>query len=114
MLSCLGAGAALQHAVRSRASLIPRPPVPTWSCPTPARTALRPRSEFFNPSGHATVVIKVGTSSLIREERESLNLSSLAGIVEVGAGAHAGSMDAPCTALQPAVRHYSCGATPAM
>lgn len=40
-------------------------------------------SEFFNPSGHATVVIKVGTSSLIREERESLNLSSLAGIVEV-------------------------------
>lgn len=28
-------------------------------------------------------VIKVGTSSLIREDRESLNLSSLAGIVEV-------------------------------
>lgn len=40
------------------------------------------QSQFFNPTSHPTVVIKVGTSSLIRAEQGSLNLSSLASITE--------------------------------
>jgi glutamate 5-kinase len=42
----------------------------------------RSASQFFSPNHHPTVVIKVGTSSLIRAEQGSLNLSSLASIVE--------------------------------
>jgi hypothetical protein len=34
------------------------------------------------PRGQQTVVIKVGTSSLLRDDKRSLNLSSLAGICE--------------------------------
>lgn len=34
------------------------------------------------PTGQTTVVIKIGTSSLLRDEKHSLNLLSLAGIVE--------------------------------
>eukprot|EP00887_Chlorella_sp_A99_P002020 scaffold18.g2020.t1 len=40
-------------------------------------------SEFFSPGGHPTVVIKVGTSSLIRDNKQTLNLTSIGGIVEV-------------------------------
>ena len=36
----------------------------------------------LSPRGQQTVVIKVGTSSLLRDEKHTLNLSSLAGICE--------------------------------
>ncbi|KAI3428197.1 hypothetical protein D9Q98_006577 [Chlorella vulgaris] len=49
----------------------------------PIHGALRNTSQFFNPTSQPTVVIKVGTSSLIRAEQGSLNLSSLASIVEI-------------------------------
>jgi glutamate 5-kinase len=40
-----------------------------------------PRKSTSSEGPHRTVVIKVGTSSLIRPAQNSLNLSSLAGIV---------------------------------